>query len=121
MLRSFLAFAAVILLAAPASAESLSLPPGPAQGGGSDSIYTADGTRCEQSLNTNGPMLDIGVGSNMGMDGYKFDKEDSADILVYARVVIPLGRKPDRLDCKRLYDLEIERLKMQIEMMKMGM
>ncbi|MGF1446998.1 MAG: hypothetical protein ACFBRM_12485 [Pikeienuella sp.] len=67
-------------------------------------------------------MLDVGVGSNMGMRGsFRFDDDNEGDMVVYARITIPLGRKPERLDCKRLYDLEIRRLQMQIEMMEMGM
>ena len=39
----------------------------------------------------------------------------------YARVIIPIGPAPKRLDCARLYDLEIARLKAEIEMLKVGL
>ena len=39
----------------------------------------------------------------------------------YARIVIPLGSTPKRLDCSRLYDLEIQRLKAEIQMLKVGL
>ena len=34
------------------------------------------------------------------------------------RIIVPLGASPKRLDCARLYDLEIERLKAEIEQLK---
>ena len=39
----------------------------------------------------------------------------------YARIIVPLGSSPKRLDCARLYDLEIARLKAEIEMLKVGL
>jgi hypothetical protein len=40
---------------------------------------------------------------------------------VYGRVVIPLGKRPRRVDCTSLYELEIERLRMELELMRMGL
>ncbi|MEL6316276.1 MAG: hypothetical protein AAFR16_01420 [Pseudomonadota bacterium] len=71
-------------------------------------------------MNGNGAYLDLGVGrvaNSLGRDAYD---EQETSVIGYARVVIPLGRKPERLDCKRLYDLEVERLKMEIELLRMG-
>jgi hypothetical protein len=39
----------------------------------------------------------------------------------YARVIIPLGTTPKRLDCTALYDLEIQRLKQEVQMLKIGL
>ena len=66
-------------------------------------------------------MLDIGLGSNVPMRGTRIGRKDEGEAIAYARVVIPLGERPERIDCKRLYDLEIQRLEMEIELMKMGM
>lgn len=41
--------------------------------------------------------------------------------LGYARIVIPFGQQPRRLNCAQLYDLEIERLKREIELLKVGL
>ena len=38
----------------------------------------------------------------------------------YGRVVIPLGSRPKRLDCSKLYNLEVERLQIELDLMKMG-
>lgn len=48
--------------ASPAAAQpGVYLPPAPSGTGGEDSIETAEGTRCRQSINSSGPYLDVGV------------------------------------------------------------
>lgn len=41
--------------------------------------------------------------------------------LGYARVIIPLGEKPKRIDCSRIFELEIIRLRREIEMLEAGL
>lgn len=110
------------MLAEPAavSANGLSLPYAPSAPGGQDSVETAGGARCRSSINTNGPTLDIGLGhvSDRGYSRSGGAKEQN--YIGYARVIIPLGKKPSRLDCSLLYELELARLRMEIELMKMG-
>lgn len=81
---------------------------------GSDEVRAADGTTCRSAVSGAGAYLDIGV---IGNPNSSSGKEAAA----YGRVVIPLGKKPGRLDCGRLYDLEIERLRMELRMMQMGL
>ncbi|MGV3490870.1 MAG: hypothetical protein ACO1OG_06050 [Devosia sp.] len=80
--------------------------------------------RCSQSINSSGGYLDLGVaGGDLSnyytIDDDGFDSPDSA--VAYARVIIPLGEAPARLKCATLYDLEIQKLKAEIEMLKMGL
>lgn len=42
---------------------------------------------------------------------------DTEDMGVYGRITIPIGA-PKRLDCSRLYDLEVERLKAEIDALR---
>ena len=42
-------------------------------------------------------------------------------VATYGRVVVPIGRTPKRLDCSRLYELEVERLQMELRLLKMGL
>ena len=42
---------------------------------------------------------------------------DDNDYLVYARVIIPIGRVPVRLDCNKLFQLQLE--EMEIELQKL--
>lgn len=38
----------------------------------------------------------------------------------YARVTVPLGHKPKRIDCNQVYELEIAKLKREVELLKMA-
>ena len=37
-----------------------------------------------------------------------------------ARLTVPLGNRPTRIDCTRLYELEIARLRQQVELLSMA-
>ena len=94
-----LAYAPVSSYAGP----SIALPS--ARGGyQSDEVSTSSGVRCRQAVDS--PlMIDMGVVA------------DQQDAGVYGRITIPIGA-PKRLDCSRLYDLEVERLKAEIESLR---
>lgn len=78
---------------------------------GQDEVRSADGTSCRSSISGSGAYLDVGVvGGRSATEGMS----------TYGRVVIPLGRRPARLDCSRLYALEIKRLEMEIRLLEMG-
>lgn len=103
------------------------LPPAPSGSGGEDSIETASGTRCRQSINSNGAYLDVGMAASRSTDRqpdpYRIGQahqDRGTDALGYARMVVPLGKKPARIDCARLYELELARMKREIELLKMA-
>ena len=80
---------------------------------GQDEVRAADGTTCSSAISGSGAYLDVGViKSNRVLD--------SGEFATYGRVVIPLGRTPKRLDCARLYELEVERQQMELSLLKMG-
>lgn len=79
---------------------------------GQDEVRAADGTTCRSSVSGSGAYLDIGV-----IHG---NSRAANDMATYGRVVIPIGRQPKRLDCARLYELEVERLKAELRLLKMG-
>lgn len=105
------------------AADGLLLPPPPVGPGGEDSITTSEGVRCSQSINSNGGYLDLGVAGGDLSTYYSGSEGGSApsSAVGYARVIIPLGQTPQRLDCGRLYELEIQKLKAEIEMLKIGL
>ncbi len=78
---------------------------------GQDEVRAADGTTCRSSISGSGAYLDVGVVGGPSA---------SDRMSTYGRVVIPLGKRPTRLDCSRLYALEVERLQMEIRLLKMG-
>lgn len=86
--------------------------PGVSLPSGHDEVRAADGTTCRSAVSGSGAYVDVGViGNPMG------DSQQSA----YGRIVIPLGARRSRLDCTQLYALEVERLRTELRLMKMGM
>ena len=78
--------------------------------------------RCSQSVNSSGGYLDFGVaGGDLSTTTTSGTAPGPQSAIGYARIVIPLGTTPKRLDCSRLYDLEIQRLKAEIQMLKVGL
>ena len=82
---------------------------------GQDEIRTADGTSCRSSVGGDGAYMDMGV------LGTPETSDVGASAAAYGRLVIPFGAKPSRIDCSQLYNLEIARLKMELELAKMGL
>lgn len=80
---------------------------------GQDEVRAADGTTCRSAVGGSGAYLDVGVIGGSGAA--------SGSMATYGRVVIPLGRSAARLDCSRLYALEVERLQMELRLLKMGL
>jgi hypothetical protein len=91
-----------------------------------DEIRTSSGTTCRQALGSN-LSVEMGViaeDSSSGQDyfsdinnGYKSDADTGA---IYGRVVYQIGA-PKRLDCSRLYEMEIQTLKNELELMRANM
>jgi hypothetical protein len=106
-------------------ADGFYLPPPPTGPGGEDRIETASGTRCSQSINSNGSYLDVGVAASSanGRDTYStpfFSDRRGSEALGYVRMTVPLGHRPARVDCTRVYELEIQRMKREIELLKLA-
>ncbi|MEL7542880.1 MAG: hypothetical protein AAGJ70_03815 [Pseudomonadota bacterium] len=80
-----------------------------------DEIRAADGTICRSSTSNNGAYLDVGsIGNQAVGNGF-----ESAS--VYGRLVILLGEKPQRLNCRGYYQLEIKRLRAELALVKTGL
>jgi hypothetical protein len=79
--------------------------------------------RCSQSINSNGGYLDLGLAGGDLNTYYSSSTiaSNPQSAVGYARVIIPLGDAPKRLDCNRLYEMEIQRLKAEIQMLQIGL
>jgi hypothetical protein len=42
------------------------------------------------------------------------------EAVAYARITIPLGKRPKRIDCSAIYELEIMKLRQEVELLRMG-
>ena len=80
---------------------------------GQDEVHASDGTTCRSAVSGSGAYFDLGL-----IHG---NSQSNNDLATYGRVVIPIGRTPKRLDCSRLYELEVERLQMELRLLKMGL
>jgi hypothetical protein len=80
---------------------------------GTDEVRAADGTSCRSAVGGTGAYLDMGV---IGKPNTSVDSNN-----YYGRFVVPLSKGPKRLDCTKLYELEIERLKLELELAKAGL
>ncbi|MEM1380533.1 MAG: SPOR domain-containing protein [Pseudomonadota bacterium] len=92
--------------------NSMSLPSAPVVSG-QDVVRGADGTTCQSAVASGGPYVDVGV-----LQSQDFFARESAAL--YGRVVFPLGKRSRRVDCTHLYRLEIERMRMELELLRMG-
>lgn len=86
--------------------------PGVTLPSGHDEVRASDGTTCRSAVSNSGAYLDVGVIGNPSGDS-----QQSA----YGRIVIPLGQRRSRLDCSQLYALEVDRLRTELRLMKMGL
>ncbi|MDX8529005.1 hypothetical protein RFM68_31525 [Mesorhizobium sp. MSK_1335] len=83
---------------------------------GQDEVHASDGTTCRSAVSGSGAYLDLGI-----IRGNNSSNQANSDIATYGRVVIPIGRTPKRIDCSRLYELEVERLQLELKLLKMGL
>jgi len=102
------------------------IPGSPSVVEGGDSIRGRDGTTCKQGTHQS-PTLDFGISAfdsqnrnNSFNNNFNNNYDSNADNFgVYARVVVPLGNKKlNRVDCTQLYQLELQRLQMELERLK---
>ena len=116
----------VALAGSALASPGIYLPPAPQGPGGEDTIESSSGTRCRQSINSNSGYVDLGMAGSAGSSVPMSDRvfvsitDRDREALAYARVTIPLGRQPKRLDCSKVYELEIERLRQEVELLKMN-
>lgn len=82
---------------------------------GSDEVRAADGTTCRSAVSGSGSYLDV------GLIGNPEQSNTSSSFSAYTRIVVPLGHKPKRLDCSRLYDLEVRRLEIELKLVELGL
>jgi len=80
---------------------------------GQDEVRASDGTTCRSAVGGSGAYLDVG--------SIRGNNRSDPEMASYGRVVIPLGGGGKRLDCSKLYALEVERLQMELKLMKMGL
>jgi len=85
---------------------------------GHDEVRAADGTTCRSAVSGDGAYLDVGlIGNPEANSRFESDSSFSA----YTRVVVPLGQKRSRIDCTKLYNLEVRRLEIELKLVELGL
>ncbi|MBA3729479.1 MAG: hypothetical protein H0W92_01530 [Sphingomonas sp.] len=125
--NSLLAASLELFAVSAASAQQgIYLPSAPQGPGGEDTIETASGTRCRQSINSNSGYFDFGLAGSGGAGipqssgAFITINERDREALAYARVTLPLGKQPKRIDCSRVFEIEIERLREEVALLRMN-
>ncbi len=81
---------------------------------GTDSVRGAAGVSCQSAVGSGGPYLDVGLIGSQDV----FNRETAS---LYGRIVVPLGERPQRPDCTKLYELEIARMRMELDLLRLGL
>lgn len=107
---------------AQAQTVGLAVPQGSTANFNYDEIKTSSGATCRQAMGSNTAVEMGAIGSDSETDSDFIDdtrsyNTDNMGSGVYVRVTHFLG-SPKRLDCSRLYDLEIESLRAQLAQMQ---
>jgi hypothetical protein len=84
---------------------------------GQDSIRTQEGLDCKNAIG-GATQLEFGVTGVIDNYNSPFDSnnnmDSSKDIGVYARIVIPLDKPKQRINCNTLYELELRRKRIEV-------
>lgn len=115
------------MLSTAASAQSAGFYlPNAAPSYGQDEFRASDGTSCRTTMDGT-KRLEVGsfasggsqtgAGSNFGLPSYVANPTQG-NVGVYGRFSWSLDAKPTRMDCTKLYDLEIEKKRLELELLK---
>ncbi len=114
----------VLLLCTQAIADSNSMTfslPSAGYSSGTDSIRAGD-LDCKNSIGgtTNFELGMTGIINNAvtPIIGKSGDKPQTKDIGLYARIIIPLDGPKERINCNTLYQLELQRRRLEVQKLK---
>jgi hypothetical protein len=111
------------LASGPAAAQSGFYLPAPAPSPGQDEFRASDGTTCRTTMDGT-KRMEVGTFATAQRADRRYDlpsylPEDSQGNLgAYGRFTWSLDARPSRIDCQELYQLEIEKKKLELEMLK---
>lgn len=131
IVRAFTSLALIVAGCTFAQAQAGFYLPSSPTSAGQDEFHAADGTSCRTTMDgmkrvevgSYGTGGDNPYGTTYGyaypygsITGGKLPTQKNGG--VYARFSMSLDASPSRMDCNKLYELELERRRLEIEMMK---
>ncbi len=86
---------------------------------------SVNGFSCEQAIasTVTGQVGVFGANGNDNYDSYSpydrnYSDRDRDEVGIYAQIQFSLGKTPERIDCKRMYDLELRAREMEVAQLK---
>lgn len=114
-------FFVILLLCSPVYAgESLNLAIPTASGSYQQDTVRADGVECSMAIGS-GTNVEFGVVGIINKDQPTVttnSNNNAKDVGIYARMTIPIGGPKTRLNCDSLYQLELQKKRMEIQKME---
>jgi hypothetical protein len=90
--------------------------------GARDRIVTPERFECENSLSGKA-QVEYGVAASNAQTSTSFSSSVTPDagknITVYGKLVIPIGAPKSRIDCNRLFELEVRKRELEIKLLEM--
>lgn len=122
------ALSTLVLLsfATAASGQGLLLPPS-TPSYGQDEFQSSDGTSCRTSMDGSKRVEAgaFGTGAEYrdgrGIPVTTFNREPSSNVGAYVRFSIALDAPRSRMDCRKLYELELEKKRLELDMVKQSL
>jgi hypothetical protein len=114
---------AMVLASGPAAAQSGFYLPTPAPSPGQDEFRASDGTTCRTTMDGT-KRMEVGTfataqrGDNRYALPSYLPEASQGNLGAYGRFTWSLDASPSRMDCHELYQLEIEKKKLELEMLK---
>lgn len=109
-----------VLWTEPASARSSStnidLPSSPQGSYNYDEVKTSSGVSCRQASGSS-LIGEMGVVNSTQDETSGFTSDDSSNTAIYGRLTYAFGA-PKRLDCNKLYEIELQTLRLELEMLR---
>lgn len=94
--------------------------PSTVTGGSRDRIVSPDRFECENSLSGKA-QLEYGVAASNSRNANNFspNQDTGNNVTVYGKIIIPIGGPKNRIDCNRLFELEVRKRELEIRLLEM--
>lgn len=116
----------MLVLATPSTAQTGFYLPAPVTSPGQDEFRASDGTSCRSTMD-GAKRVEVGTfatgaqqHSSYDLPGYVAPPRN-ANIGVYGRFTWSLDSNPERIDCSKLFQLELEKKQLEVEMLKQSL
>lgn len=94
---------------------------------GSDEFHASDGTSCKSSMDGAKRVEAGAFGTGSSYDSrtvaqpYIFPQEPSQNVGAYVRFSVSLDARKKRMDCSRLYEIELQKKQLELEVLRQSL